>query len=245
MQKKWTRLFLTVSCMLLSTLTQAQEIKLGVMIFPPYFYKDQGKPPAGIYMNIMKKTLRHAGLKYRIDVYPAKRLYLNLGNGETDVYLGIKGAPEYHNKVLYSNSSISQINMRIYANANTPLPKTKEDLNNYKISTIRGYSYGGLINYFSDPKNNISNASTAEHLASFRMLKNKRVDYVINYKHPSENVLENLDIPNVKYTNFNSVDVYFVISKSTPNAAEILKKIEDAYLELLDMGELEYVKNVN
>ena len=226
-----------------SSLIQAQEIKAGMLIFPPYFVDNGDKPPSGIYLDVMVSTLQHAGLKYHIDTFPAKRLYLNLGSGETDLYLGIKGAPEYQGKVLYSKTSISKIQMRIYATNDTPLPVTKEDINGHRISTIRGYSYGGLVSYFSDPKNNIDTALTAEHLASFKMLKNKRVDYVVNYKHPSEAVLKNLYISNLKYTNFYSVDVFFIVSKTTPNAAEIIQKLEDSYLEFVELGQLEYIKN--
>jgi polar amino acid transport system substrate-binding protein len=229
--------------MLLSSSLRAQEIKAGMLIFPPYFVDNGDLPPSGIYLDLMEKTLKHAGLEYHIETFPPKRLYLNLGSGETDLYLGVKGAPEYKDKVLYSNISISKIQMRVYATGDTHLPTTKEEINNHKISTIRGYSYGGLVSYFSDPKNNIDVALTGEHLASFQMLKNNRVDYVINYKHPSESILKNLTIPNLKYTNLYSVDIYFIVSKSTPNAAEVLQKLERSYLELIELGEVEYIKN--
>ncbi|MEH6448964.1 MAG: transporter substrate-binding domain-containing protein [Oleispira sp.] len=231
--------------MFLSPVIKAQEIKVGTMEFPPYYLKNKGQPPSGIYLDVMKKSLEYAGLSYRVDYYPTKRLYLNLGSGQTDLYLGIKGSPEYDDKVFYSKTIISQIQMRIYATGDTPLPITKEDINGHKISTMRGYGYGGLVNYFSDPNNNIEVAPTSEHLASFQMLKKKRVDYVMNYKHPAENVLKNLIIPQLKYTNFYTIDVYFIVSKSTPSAFEVLQKIERAYLDLVELGELEYIENNN
>lgn len=245
MSKTSTLVLIYCITMLFSSSIRAQEIKAGMLVFPPYFVDNGDQPPSGIYLDIMVRTLQHAGLSYNLEFFPAKRLYLNLGSGETDLYLGIKGPPEYKNKVLYSKTSISKIQMRIYTTGDTPLPVTKEDINGHKISTIRGYSYGGLVNYFSDPKNDIDVALTAEHLASFQMLKKHRIDYVVNYKHPSEAVLENLVIPNLKYTNFYSVDVYFIISKSIPNAHETLQRIEASYLELVKLGELEYIENEN
>ncbi len=241
MSKVWDSVLYISICMLLSISLQAEEIKAGIMIFPPYFFQNKDKAPDGIYLKIMEKTLKHANLEYRVDIYPAKRLYLNLGNGKTHLYIGIKGAPEYDDKVLYSTTKVSEIKMRIYANADTPLPVTREDINNRRISTIRGYGYGGLINYFTDPKNNIDIASTAEHLSSFKMLKNRRVDYAINYRFPSEAVLENLEIPGIKYTDFYSINVHFIVSKFTPDAAEVLDKIEKSYLELLERGEIKYM----
>lgn len=240
MSKNWELILYIIAIFLLSAPLLAEEIKAGIMIFPPYFIQNENKKPDGIYLKVMEETLRNANLEYRIDIYPAKRLYLNLGNGKTHLYLGIKGAPEYDDKVLYSTTKISEINMRVYANDNIPLPLQKEDLNNHRISIIRGYSYGGLINYFKDPKNNIDVASTAEHLSSFKMLKNKRVDYVINYKNPSEAVLEYLDIPGIKFTDLYVINVYFIISKFTPNAVEVLDRIENSYLELLESGKIKY-----
>jgi ABC-type amino acid transport substrate-binding protein len=237
--------FLTFALVLLSPLIKAQEIKVGIMKIPPYYLTNEGQPPSGIFLDIMKKSLEHAGLNYRIDDYPTKRLYLNLGSGKTDLFLGIKGSPEYDDKVFYSKTIISQIQMRIYATGDTPLPITKEDINGHKISTMRGYGYGGLVNYFSDPSNNIEVALTSEHLASFQMLKKERIEYVMTYKHIAEIELKNFIIPQLKYTNFYTLDAYFIVSKSTPNAFAVLQKIERAYLDLVELGEFEYIENNN
>jgi len=219
------------------------KIKVGTTSFPPFYVVNQDQTASGIYLDIIEKTLQHAGLDYRLDIYPTKRLYRNLGNGGTDLFLGIKGSPEYDKNVFYSSTVISQIQMRIYAIGDTPLPETKEDLNNHKIITMRGYGYGGLVSYFSNPTNNIKVTSTSKHRASFLMLKDKRADYVINYKQPSDTALANIEIPNLKYTNFYDAKVYFIISKGTPHAEIVLKKLETAYLELIDSGELEYIPN--
>ena len=219
------------------------KIKVGTTSFPPFYVVNQDQTASGIYLDIIEKTLQHADLDYRLDIYPTKRLYRNLGNGDTDLFLGIKGSPEYDKNVFYSSTVISQIQMRIYAIGDTPLPKTKEDINNHKIITMRGYGYGGLVSYLSNPTNNIEVTSTSKHRASFLMLKDKRADYVINYKQPSDAVLSSIEIPNLKYINFYDAKVYFIVSKETPNAERVLKKLEAAYLELIESGELEYIPN--
>lgn len=223
--------------------SQAIEIKAGSTNFPPFYVVNNDGTASGIYLDIMEKTLEHAGLAYRLDIYPTKRLYRNLGDGTTDLFLGIKGSPEYDNNVLYSKTAISQIQMRVYAVGNTPLPTTKEELNGHKIITMRGYGYGGLVAYFEDPNNNIKVTSTTQHRSSFLMLKNKRADYVINYKHPSETALATLKINNLKYTNFYDAKVYFIVSRGTPNAQVILDKLEQAYLEMISSEELDYIEN--
>lgn len=226
-----------------TAICQGAEIKAGSTSFPPFYVINKDQTASGIYLDIMERTLQHAGLDYRLDIYPTKRLYRNLGSGETHVFFGIKGSPEYHDNVLYSDTEISQIQMRIYAIGDTPLPKTKEDINGRKIITMRGYGYGGLVSYFADKKNNIEVTSTTKHRSSFLMLKNKRADYVINYKHPSETALADLNIKGLKYTNFYDAKVYIIVSKATPNAQQVLNTLEKSYLDLVAKNELEYIEN--
>lgn len=228
---------------LTSFFPQAAEVKAGTTNFPPFYVINSDGSASGIYLDIMERTLLHANLNYRLDIYPTKRLYRNLGTGTTDLFLGIKGSPEYDDHVLYSKFAISQIQMRIYAIGNTPLPSIKEDIDGHKIITMRGYGYGGLVKYFEDPNNNIEVTSTSEHRSSFLMLKNKRADYVINYKHPSETALASLKVENLKYTSFYDAEVFFIVSKKRPDAQEVLTKLELAYLDLVSQNELEYIQN--
>ena len=243
LQYSTIRVILFSLCFAMTAVAQGAEIKAGSTSFPPFYIVNDDQSASGLLLDIMVKTLEHADLDYRLDIYPTKRLYKNLGLGNTHLFLGIKGSPEYDHNVLYSDTAISQIQMRIYATGNTPLPTTKEDINGHKISTMRGYGYGGLVSYFADPKNNIEVTSTTEHRASFLMLKNKRADYVINYKHPSETALKTLKIKDLKYTNFYDAKVYFIVSKETPNARQVLNKLERAYLDLVEKNELNYLEN--
>ncbi|OUS38960.1 hypothetical protein A9R00_10145 [Oleispira antarctica] len=235
---------ITIICgLLLFNNCLADKLKVGIIDFPPFYIINEDGASSGVYLDILKKTLHHAKLDFHLDIYPTKRLYRNLGAGETQLFLGIKGPAEYNKKVLYSSTSVSQIQMRVYALGDTPLPLTKEDINNHRIITMRGYSYGGLINYFTDPKNNIEVTSTTKHSSSFLMLKDNRADYVINYKQPSEMALANIQIPNLKYTSFYDAKIHFIVSKKTPNAERVLDKLERAYRELIERGDLKYITN--
>jgi polar amino acid transport system substrate-binding protein len=236
---------LSVSFLSRSSENGVIDIKVGILSFPPFYIIHPDQSVSGVLVDIMEKTLQRTGLSYQVAEYPTKRLYNNLGTGETDLFLGIKGPLEYDKNVLYSDVAVSQIQMRIYAKGKTPLPKTKEDIKGHSIITIRGYSYGGLVNYFVDPSNNIAMTSTSEHRSSFLMLKNNRADYLINYKHPSETVLKDLKISELKYTNYYAANVHFIVSKANPNALKIMAKLEQAYLELIELGQLEYIENNN
>jgi polar amino acid transport system substrate-binding protein len=218
------RLFILSFLLFIPSLSSALPIKVGSTDFPPFYVINDDGSASGIYVDIMEKTLEHAELKYTIDTFPTKRLYRNLGTGKTDVFIGLEGSPEYNDHVLYSKMAVSQLQMRVYAIDNTPLPSSKEDFNGHRIITMRGFGYCGLVKYFEDPTNHIEVTSTSKHRSSFLMLKNKRADYVINYKQPSETALEELEIEGLKYTNLKNAEVYFIVSKKTPNAQQVLTK---------------------
>jgi polar amino acid transport system substrate-binding protein len=221
----------------------AQPVKVGTTHFPPYYVVKEDGTLSGILLEVMLTMLKTAGLEYELTNYPAKRLYRNLSSGNTELFIGIKGAPEYHDKVYYSKIPISQIQLRVYALGDTPLPKKKEDIQGKSIITISGYSYAGLMNYFNDQINNIEVKSATSHHASFLMLKNKRAEYLFNYKQPSVTVLKTLDIPSIKYTNFYSMKGFVIVSKASNNAEKLIKKMEDAYAEMLRTGVVKYIEN--
>ncbi len=160
----------------------AVPVKADITHFPPFYVVNENGLHSGVYLEIMLQTLEKAGLEYKVHSYPTKRLYKNLSTGITDLFLGIKGSPVYHEQVYYSKMPISHIQLRVYATGDTVLPGTKEDLVGQSVIAMRGYGYAGLINYISAPENNIDLKLVTSHKSSFLMLKNSRADYLLNYK---------------------------------------------------------------
>lgn len=221
----------------------AAPVKADITHFPPFYVVNPNGIHSGVYLDIMVKTLQKAGLKYNVHSYPTKRLYSNLSSGVTDLFLGIKGSPVYHEHVYYSKMPVSHIQLRVYATGDTALPKIKEDLVGQSVIAMRGYGYAGLINYLTAAENDIDLKFVTSHQSSFLMLKNDRADYLLNYKHPSDRVLESMVVPGLKHMSLYAAEVFFIVSKNAPDALLLLDKLEAAYDLLRESGEIEYVEN--
>ncbi|MBF0231683.1 MAG: transporter substrate-binding domain-containing protein, partial [Desulfamplus sp.] len=137
-----------------------------------------------------------------------------------------------------SNNKITQIDLKIYTRQETPLLKTKEELKGKKILTIRGYSYGGFIKYLEDPTNNIELDVTDGHELAFKKLQGKRADYLLDYSAPAEKTLKSVTIPGIQNHSISLLDVFLIISKKTPDAGNLSKKLEQAFIDLKKEGQL-------
>jgi hypothetical protein len=51
-----------------SATSQGVEIKAGSTSFPPFYVINKDQTASGIYLDIMERTLQHAGLDYRLDI---------------------------------------------------------------------------------------------------------------------------------------------------------------------------------
>lgn len=234
---------LLLICLCSISLAIGAEIKTGIINFPPFYVVNENGKHSGLCLDILVATLKKAKLDYNIHSYPPMRLFRNLNTGTTDLFLGIKGSPEYDEQVYYSKTPISHIQLRVYATGNTPLPSVKNDLVGKNVIAIRGYGYGGLINYLVDPKNEINVMYNSQHGAAFLMLKNKRAEYLLDYKHPADRVLQELIISDLKYVNLDEVGLFFIVSKKSPNALQLMEKLETAYNTLREEGLASYIEN--
>ncbi len=216
----------------------AEEIKIGVLNFAPFYIVEEGKEPSGMMLDFLKVAMDRAGLPYSIKGYPPKRLYQNLAEGKSHVFMGIKGVPELEGKVIYSRSKITDIDMRVYTRPETPVPQSKEELKGKKIIVIRGYSYGGFIKFLQDPANRIEVDESDDHDLAFKKLQAKRADYVLDYRRPSEKTLASLNISGLQNHSISLIDIVLIVSKQAPNAQEVADKLENAFDELKKEGKL-------
>lgn len=210
----------------------AQEIQAHVFNFQPFYVVEEGKEPSGILVDAMKAVFEKCNMSYTIKGYPAKRAYVNLAEGKSNIFLGVKGVPELEGNVLYGNEKITKIDLRVYTRKETPLLKTKEELKGKKILTIRGYSYGGFIKYLEDPANNIELDVTDGHELAFKKLQGKRADYLLDYSAPAETTLKSVIIPGIQNHSISVLDIFIILSKKTPDAENVLKTLEQAFVDL-------------
>jgi len=231
-------LLLMIYLILLATTSSAQEIKVDVFNFQPFYIAEEGQEPSGIFVDYLKVALERCNLSYVIKGYPPKRVYNNLAEGKSDIFLGVKGVPELEGNVLYSDQKITEIDLRIYARQDTPILKTKEELKGNKIITIRGYSYGGFIKYLEDPANSIKIDASNSHELAFKMLQGKRADYLLDYSAPAETTLKSVKIPGIQNHSISRLDVVVIVSKQAPDAESLLNRLEQAFVDLKKEGKI-------
>ena len=214
----------------------AQTIELGYIEFPPIFSTNSAGKPEGVLIDLASKVIPKAGYKWRATSYPTKRMAEYIANGKLHLWIGLKALPEFKGTTIVGDSVVVKITLQAYTVGEKASILKKEDLKGKSIIIMRGYSYGGWVNFIKDPASNVNFIQAASHVAAFKMLKAKRADYLLDYRLPSEKALEEVTIPNLKFNTIIAIPAYFVVSKKTPNAEEVLERMEAAYKQLKKEG---------
>ncbi len=217
----------------------ADSYNVGVVDFPPFAVIEKSGKYGGIMVDLLEKVLKNARISYKITPFPQKRAFKNLATGDIDIYMGIKGVPAYEGKVLFSQEAVSDIDLRAYCLKGTPLIQTNDQLKGKSVIVIMGYGYGGLIRYLKDPANRISLDPTTTHVLAFRKLRANRADYVLDYRRPATMAIKQEGMAEeVDSSTLAKLNIYFIVSKKTPEAQHLMKRLEAAYRTLKAEGGL-------
>lgn len=218
----------------------SKTIKIGYVEFPPMTYTDGQGRPAGVIIDITSKTLKKAGYEWTARSLPAKRMARMLTEGKIQLWIGLATLPEFKNKTLVGKSVVKKLTLRAYTiDEKKPVIK-KEDLRNQTVLLLRGYSYGGWINFIKKPLNQVKFIEFDSHENAFKGLqffsKNSADCYLLDYKYPSETVLKETNIPNLLFNDISSFDIHFVVTRQMDNAGTVLDRIETAFTQLKKDG---------
>lgn len=214
-------------------------IIIGHIDFPPIIYSNEAGESNGPLADTIRLVLDRSKFypKYKLTTLPTKRVIEYLINGKIPFSPLIRGIPKLKDKIIYSGSKISTLNINAYYTGKTAVIKGLSDLKGKEIIGLRGYSYGGrIIKFIKDPANKIVYHLCNTHESGFRMLQRGRGGCVIDFKSPSDVVLKNLGIENFQYTPLETIDLFFNISKKTPDYLKLKESLDKAYKELLEEG---------
>jgi len=214
------------------------SLEFGSMDFPPFSIVNDDQSLSGSKVEMIRKILNHAGIKFTEKGYPSTRLFKNLAKGTTHVWMGTKGVPSYNDYVLYSDNVVDEIEVQVYTRGDVPQPTSKEELRGLNVLALKAYAYGGLIRYLKKPENNITVNTIKSHEAAIKMLLSKRTDYLIVYRTPAEAAMKKLNVSNLKSASLLNLQLYFIVSKRAPNAIKLLKKMETSYKVLKEKGDI-------
>jgi polar amino acid transport system substrate-binding protein len=214
------------------------ELKAGYFEFPGLTYTDENGKPAGFVNDITIKTLENAKIKYSISSYPAARFYEYLSTGKIKLFSGLSSIPIVQQSTISSSVKLFPLEMRIYYVGNKAAITKKEELAGRSVILVRGFTYKDWGAWIRDKENKVNFFETDSHEAAFEMLKRGRADYLLNYKHIDTDVLNKIKIPNLIIKPLFKGYCYFNIYKDTPNARQLLKILENSYLQLIREGKI-------
>lgn len=207
-------------------------LKYGYPEQPPRAFTNSQGEPDGYYPRLLKILLGRADMQWQGASYPAKRLMINLDSGETNFSILVKN-PVLEKCCLYGSKPVWFDELRAYYVGNKPALRKREDLVGKRIITLAGFAYGGLITFIEDPANRIENNPAQSHQAAFEMLDAGRADYLLDYAEPAASEgLAKHPVANLRSEVLDTVHMYFVLSRSYPNARAVLDRLDTLYQKM-------------
>ncbi len=176
-------------------------------------------------LRLADQLFQTLGREWIAKPYPANRMFQKLETGESNFSMLVR-APRLFDSCIFSTQPVVSTELRVYRSEGSSPIGSKEDLKGEKVITIRGYSYGKIGKYLRDTENNVVIFEAARHEAAFGMLANGRAKYLLDYKGPSEEVLQDNPIPGVASDTLKKLGVYLVLSKTYPDASKFMEKME-------------------
>ncbi|WP_448191019.1 substrate-binding periplasmic protein [Azospirillum sp. sgz301742] len=196
---------------------------------------ERGKPDNPL-LRVAAVLFTKAGIPWHGKDYPAARMFTYLRDGTAQFSMLVK-APALQECCLLSKNPVTSSEIRVYRAADKPPILSNEDLAGKRVITIRGYSYGGLLNFITDPRNAVTNHSAIKHDAAFSMLEAGRGDYLLDYTGPATEVLAAHPIAGIQSDVLSRQDVFLVLSRSYPEAQVVLSRLE-AIMATLDIDQI-------
>ena len=227
--------------LVISNQVVAQPIKVGIVDLAPFYYLDNKTNQfKGATKELLDEIFQDVGLEPRLELFPVLRLYDELASNSTDFFVGLKGVKTYDESVIYSSKWILKVAITVYSfNPDIKMPVKKEELNGNTIITIHGYTYFGLKNYLERPESKMTVFSTLDHISGFRMLQGERATFLLDYNGPMSETLKTIPVAEkqgLRQQDILVVPAYFILSKTYPDAAGVMLKLEKSYDKLLQTG---------
>jgi len=202
--------------------------------FFPLFYL-QGGVAKGQLINLANAVTKHAGYDLKTHKFPTKRMARMIARGEMDLWIGLPNLEEFKDKVLIGDTSLMSIRLNSYRLSHTHQITTIDNFKGKKVILMRGYSYGGMLRYFLDPKNEVTITYADRHEQALSILAHQRAEYLLEYELPilkALNIIEKTANFNFHVDNIGEYGAHFVVSKKTANASIVLQDLEEAYHQL-------------
>ncbi len=207
------------------------ELTFGYMEFPPHYYTGQSGKAEGYLIDLIYELAAISGYKVKPILLPPKRAVRMVAAGKVDLWFGLPSIAIYKDRVLISKNPVEQLTLKLYSSKPIVDFRGKEQLVGKTVVAMRGYTYGGLIDFIKDPKNNISLIQVSDHHQGLRVLVGRKMDYLIDYERTVDMVIDKANVPPLYSHELYSIDVYLTVFRGLKNGEEIMAKLEGAFLQ--------------
>lgn len=212
-------------------------VRIAYTEFPPFTYRNELGQPAGSLIELTRQVAIEAGYRPEFVNLPVSRINLYLRNGKVDLSVGLSGVPVLKNDVLESVITPSVVQLSAWYTEGTPALTHFDDFQGKAVIVISGYTYGGLLEHLSRlPGVRITEAP--HHRSAVDMLRRGRGDYVLDYRQPVRQVLEETDSIPVYESEVRTRDVAWLFSLARRDATRLRNAFDNAYLRLVARGEV-------
>ena len=225
--------------------TAAKTVRIAYVEFPPITFRSEVGHADGELIDITRKVVREAGYVPDFVHLPISRVYLYLKSGQIDVWPGLTNIPSLDGEVLESWVSPMPVQLSVWYQKGKGSPLEHFDqLRGKRVIVIAGYTYAGLINWLNQAED-IRITEAPNHRAAVDMLKRNRGDYVLDYRQPIKQILTEPSDQNVLESEVRTRNTAWLFSMAQPRAAILREEFDDAYLRLVQAGEVPPVRELS
>lgn len=208
-----------------------ETVKVGCVEFPPLTYTGADGRPTGKAIDLVTAILTRAGLPFEVKCYPGARLMASLRDGSAHVAMLIRH-PDVQDAALYGHLPMAYLELDAYRLATTPPLGSIANSRGHSVILLRGYGYGGWIDFFKDPANGLRLSYADSRDAAIRMLAGGHGDYLVDYADPAAQALAQAAVPGLRAEVLARLETYFLVSRKAPDAAALLRRVEDIFAQM-------------
>ncbi|NIB38584.1 transporter substrate-binding domain-containing protein [Pseudomaricurvus alkylphenolicus] len=225
----------SLGCMLLSTCLMAGErpgvsdakvLTFGYIEFAPYYYTDHQGAPRGPLIDLARKLALETGYQLRPVSLPAKRAVKMVASGEVDLWFGLSTISLYNDNVLISSKPVDQLELRVYSRDCLEHFDNFRQLSGKKVVILRGYTYGGLIDYINTAQNRVEALEVRDPHQAVRVLVGRKMDYLLSYSLPMAAAMQRMSHVALNSRVLDHFNVHVTVHKDLPDAKQIMASFE-------------------
>jgi hypothetical protein len=206
------------------------NLKIAYVDVPPYAFQAPNKKAKGLLIDSFRGIVQTLDLEAEFVYLPHRRLLDFIKKGNVDLWAGLDKSQISDDLALVSKTPLFVMELQVYWKADTTSVDKLEDLVDKNLILISSYSYGGNYNKLSEGSRSVR--YTINHEDGFEQLLSGNKEYLLVYKQISEQIIDKFQITGVQKTTLAKYDLYVKLSRTYPNAIEVMQEIDEYLLTL-------------